>query len=78
MHKLTNYNFYYRNIPSIEMVDVIDKNGYRANVGIVLMNQHKELFFAKRQYQSGWQFPKGASNLVKHLRMPCTESYWKK
>ena len=43
----------------VEMVDVIDKNGYRANVGIVLMNQHKELFFAKRRYQSGWQFPQG-------------------
>lgn len=41
------------------MVDIIDKNGYRANVGIVLMNQHKELFFAKRRYQSGWQFPQG-------------------
>ena len=41
------------------MVDIIDKNGYRANEGIVLMNQHKELFFAKRRYQSGWQFPQG-------------------
>ena len=41
------------------MVDIIDKNGYRANAGIVLMNQHKELFFAKRRYQSGWQFPQG-------------------
>ena len=41
------------------MVDLIDKNGYRANVGIVLMNQQKELFFAKRRYQSGWQFPQG-------------------
>ena len=43
----------------VEMVDVIDKNGYRANVGIVLMSQQKELFFAKRRYQSGWQFPQG-------------------
>ena len=41
------------------MVDIIDKNGYRDNVGIVSMNQHKELFFAKRRYQSGWQFPQG-------------------
>ena len=45
------------------MVDVIDKNGYRANVGIVLMNQQKELFFAKRRYQSGWQFPQGGIHL---------------
>ena len=45
------------------MADVIDKNGYRANVGIVLMNQQKELFFAKRRYQSGWQFPQGGMHL---------------
>ena len=45
------------------MVDLIDKNGYRANVGIVLMNQQKELFFAKRRYQSGWQFPQGGIHI---------------
>jgi len=45
------------------MTDIIDKNGYRANVGIVLMNQQKELFFAKRRYQSGWQFPQGGIKL---------------
>ena len=45
------------------MADLIDKNGYRANVGIVLMNQRKELFFAKRRYQSGWQFPQGGIKL---------------
>jgi len=45
------------------MVDVIDKNGYRANVGIVLMNQQKKLFIAKRRYQSGWQFPQGGIHL---------------
>ena len=45
------------------MADVIDNNGYRANIGIVLMNQHKELFFAKRKYQSGWQFPQGGIKL---------------
>ena len=45
------------------MADVIDKNGYRANVGIVLINQQKELFFAKRKYQSGWQFPQGGIQL---------------
>ena len=45
------------------MVDLIDKNGYRANVGIVLMNRQKELFFAKRRYQSGWQFPQGGIHI---------------
>jgi len=45
------------------MVDLIDKNGYRANVGIVLMNPQKELFIAKRRYQSGWQFPQGGIHI---------------
>ena len=45
------------------MVDLIDKNGYRANVGTDLMNRQKELFFAKRRYQSGWQFPQGGIHL---------------
>ncbi len=45
------------------MADVIDEHGYRANVGIVLINQQKELFFAKRRYQSGWQFPQGGIHL---------------
>ena len=45
------------------MADVIDNNGYRANIGIVLMNRQKELFFAKRRYQSGWQFPQGGIHL---------------
>ena len=38
---------------------MIDDDGYRHNVGIILCNQHKKLFWARRANQSGWQFPQG-------------------
>ena len=41
------------------MNDLIDQQGYRANVGIVLINDQQEIFFAKRKRQPGWQFPQG-------------------
>lgn len=41
------------------MADLIYDDGYRANVGIVICNPEGKVFFAKRRYQSGWQFPQG-------------------
>ena len=41
------------------MSDLIFDDGYRANVGIVISNPNGKVFFAKRRYQSGWQFPQG-------------------
>ena len=38
---------------------MIDKNGYRPNVGIVLCNQANQVFWARRCGQNGWQFPQG-------------------
>ncbi len=38
---------------------MIDDNGYRRNVGIILCNQQNKLFWARRVKQSGWQFPQG-------------------
>lgn len=39
---------------------MIDKQGYRANVGIVLINKYREVFWAKRIGQlDAWQFPQG-------------------
>ena len=50
------------------MTDIIDQQGYRANVGIVLINNQKEIFFAKRKHQSGWQFPQGGIRIGESLR----------
>jgi putative (di)nucleoside polyphosphate hydrolase len=39
---------------------VIDENGYRLNVGIILVNREKQLFFARRiGLEDAWQFPQG-------------------
>lgn len=38
---------------------VIDKSGYRYGVGIILVNNNRQLFFAKRIGMMAWQFPQG-------------------
>ena len=39
--------------------DVIDPDGFRANVGIVLMRGAGEVFLGRRAGGRGWQFPQG-------------------
>lgn len=41
------------------MSDVIDADGFRANVGIVLMRGNREVFLGRRTGGRGWQFPQG-------------------
>lgn len=38
---------------------MIDRNGYRANVGIILLNAKNQVFWGKRIRQDSWQFPQG-------------------
>lgn len=38
---------------------MIDANGYRLNVGIVLANKDGKVFLGKRINQNAWQFPQG-------------------
>lgn len=38
---------------------MIDKDGYRSNVGIILSNKHGSLLWARRVGQDAWQFPQG-------------------
>jgi putative (di)nucleoside polyphosphate hydrolase len=41
------------------MSDVIDSDGFRANVGIVLMRDAGDVFLGRRTGGRGWQFPQG-------------------
>lgn len=41
---------------------MIDKNGYRLNVGIIIANKNGQLFWGKRTKSQGWQFPQGGVN----------------
>jgi putative (di)nucleoside polyphosphate hydrolase len=38
---------------------VIDAEGFRANVGIVICNELGQVFWARRYGQHSWQFPQG-------------------
>lgn len=40
-------------------MQVIDTEGYRANVGIILVNATGSLFWARRIGEDAWQFPQG-------------------
>jgi len=41
---------------------VIDANGFRHNVGIILANRAGHVFWAKRLGRDAWQFPQGGMN----------------
>ncbi len=44
---------------NIPVSDVIDADGFRANVGIILVNDENRLFWGRRVGQDAWQFPQG-------------------
>ncbi|AKZ66073.1 RNA pyrophosphohydrolase [Candidatus Palibaumannia cicadellinicola] len=41
---------------------MIDKDGYRPNVGIVICNSNGKVFWARRYKRQSWQFPQGGLN----------------
>ncbi|MEO8719434.1 MAG: RNA pyrophosphohydrolase [Burkholderiales bacterium] len=46
---------------------MLDRDGYRPNVGIILANGRNEVFWGKRVNQHAWQFPQGG---IKHGETP--------
>jgi len=51
---------------------MIDRDGYRPNVGIVLCNWKNEVFWGKRVRVHAWQFPQGG---IKHGETPEAAMY---
>src|SRR5213075_548541 len=51
---------------------MLDKEGYRPNVGIILANPRNEVFWGKRVNQHAWQFPQGG---IKHGETPLQAMY---
>jgi putative (di)nucleoside polyphosphate hydrolase len=41
------------------VANMVDRDGYRPNVGIILVNSRNEVFWAKRIREDAWQFPQG-------------------
>ncbi|HQT80681.1 MAG: RNA pyrophosphohydrolase [Ferrovum sp. 37-45-19] len=46
---------------------MIDRDGYRPNVGIILCNAENQVFWGKRIREHSWQFPQGG---IKHGETP--------
>jgi putative (di)nucleoside polyphosphate hydrolase len=46
---------------------MLDREGYRPNVGIILVNARNEVFWGKRIREHAWQFPQGG---IKHGESP--------
>ena len=51
---------------------MLDKDGYRPNVGIVLCNSRNEVFWGKRIREHSWQFPQGGMD---HGETPVAAMY---
>src|SRR5437868_6416395 len=51
---------------------MLDRDGYRPNVGIILANPRNEVFWGKRVHQHAWQFPQGG---IKHGETPVQAMY---
>ncbi|MFP3036850.1 MAG: RNA pyrophosphohydrolase [Arsenophonus sp. ER-BJ3-MAG3] len=47
---------------------MLDNDGYRLNVGIVICNQQGQLLLARRSGQHSWQFPQGGINPEESLK----------
>jgi len=41
---------------------MIDPDGFRPNVAMVIMNNDSQVFWAQRSSNDGWQFPQGGMN----------------
>ncbi len=41
---------------------MLDEEGYRPNVGIILCNRNNQVFWGKRVREHSWQFPQGGIN----------------
>ncbi|WP_028450054.1 MULTISPECIES: RNA pyrophosphohydrolase [Chitinibacter] len=38
---------------------MLDRDGYRPNVGIIILNRQNQVFWGKRVREHSWQFPQG-------------------
>ena len=51
---------------------MLDRDGYRPNVGILLVNTQNDVFWGKRVNQHAWQFPQGG---IQHGETPLQAMY---
>lgn len=51
---------------------MLDREGFRPNVGIILLNANDEVWWGKRVREHSWQFPQGG---IKHGETPVQAMY---
>jgi putative (di)nucleoside polyphosphate hydrolase len=69
-HSLSVYN--QSNFKGFEGGCMLDREGFRPNVGIILLNAHNEVFWGKRLREHSWQFPQGG---IKYGETPLQAMY---
>lgn len=55
---------------------VIDSDGYRANVGIILSNHQGSVLWARRMGQDAWQFPQGGIDAEEDAEQAMYRELW--
>lgn len=55
---------------------MIDPNGYRLNVGIILANNAGKVFLGKRINQNAWQFPQGGLDHQESIEATVYRELW--
>ncbi len=55
---------------------MIDFDGYRPNVGIVICNKQGQVLWAKRFGQNSWQFPQGGINEGENIETAMYRELW--
>lgn len=70
----TNYKLYRSGFSG--RTNLIDANGYRLNVGIVLANDRGQVFLGKRINQNAWQFPQGGLDAQENLEATVYRELW--
>ena len=55
---------------------MLDSDGYRPNVGIILANSDNKVFWAKRIHKPAWQFPQGGVDEGEDLETALMRELW--
>ncbi|MDJ0833865.1 MAG: RNA pyrophosphohydrolase [Gammaproteobacteria bacterium] len=55
---------------------MIDSDGYRSNVGIILSNHDGRVLWARRMGQDAWQFPQGGINEEEDAEQAMYRELW--
>lgn len=56
--------------------NIFDAQGYRFNVGIIILNANNQVFWGRRLKQDAWQFPQGGINAGESAEQAMYRELW--